>query len=312
MEKISKEKVVIRISQIRKHTHLSRRSFCEKHGFSVSTFRDWENGKSFPSEKNILLIMDAFRKEGYVCSKKWILTGKGIDPIKEKERHPKAFNAEELSHDVKKAIENNKKFSLNKQLYEAVKANRKHEINDLISLGADLHLASNTDLHPFDNSENSLAHIAIEIGSLDMLKFLLEKGISLNVINRRKEGLLHTATLKRHEDIIKYLLKNGVYVDSIEGEGDTALGWAAYLGQVEAAHLLISEGANINHKNKLGNTPLHWAAYKGYISIVRLLVQKGAKISEKNNDNETSLDIAIKLGNIEVTKLLRIELGLNP
>jgi DNA-binding transcriptional regulator YiaG len=65
-----KSEIISRIIKVRKHTLLSRRSFCKKYGFKHSTFRDWENNKSFPKEKNIDLIIASFKSEGYFCTKK--------------------------------------------------------------------------------------------------------------------------------------------------------------------------------------------------------------------------------------------------
>lgn len=102
----------------------------------------------------------------------------------------------------------------------------------LISLGANLNLASNNDF---------------------------------------KVTPLHSAAAKKQYDIAQLLIKNGADVNAQQISGVTALHSAAHNGDVPLVNLLLKNGANSMAKMKEGQTPLVMAEEKGFTEIVEIL-----------------------------------------
>lgn len=58
----------------------TRREFEEKHNISANTLQGWEQGKNPLSEKGARRVIEAFKKEGLICSIEWLVDGHGMPP----------------------------------------------------------------------------------------------------------------------------------------------------------------------------------------------------------------------------------------
>jgi transcriptional regulator with XRE-family HTH domain len=58
----------------------TRREFEKKHQISANTLQGWEQGKNPLSKKGAARIVESLKKEGLICSEKWLLTGEGMPP----------------------------------------------------------------------------------------------------------------------------------------------------------------------------------------------------------------------------------------
>lgn len=130
----------------------------------------------------------------------------------------------------------------------------------LINKGANIYATNSFGMTPLHN--------AVRSGRIEVIRLLLEKGVSPNIGENPIEAPLHT--IARHAIVIKPLrVKNSI----------------------EVAQFLLSKGANINALNKYGNTPLHEAAYYGHYQYIKFLIESGADITIKNKKGETVLSI---------------------
>ncbi|KAK1939896.1 Ankyrin-3 [Phytophthora citrophthora] len=93
---------------------------------------------------------------------------------------------------------------------------------------------------------------------------------------------LHEAAATDNVKRIKWLLARGINIDTlgerVEGvHRRTPLHWAAVVGKVKAAKLLLGKGANPNARDRDGRTPLHWAARNNHDEVVSLLLAFNAQ-----------------------------------
>jgi hypothetical protein len=58
----------------------NRLIFCERHAISPHTLSAWEKGKKPVTEKGANKLIEAFAKEGILCSVEWLLHGVGLSP----------------------------------------------------------------------------------------------------------------------------------------------------------------------------------------------------------------------------------------
>ena len=164
-----------------------------------------------------------------------------------------------------------------------------------------------------------------EIGSLDLVKDLLNRGANVNVqlkkqqpyrskVDRGADTILTTGTTPllraaKAGDIeaMKVLMAKGADPNVTTKFGLTPLMAAAGLGTKEedttgrkkteeqaigSIQLCLDAGADVNATDHQGETALHGAAQKGYDKVVQFLADHGAKLDVKDKKGRTPLDAA--------------------
>lgn len=173
---------------------------------------------------------------------------------------------------------------------------------------------------------------AVEVGSLSMVKLLLDKDacdfefihdlgppielaaknsyadilrvlLSTNPGRRTNHGrrisgdeLLYTAISNGYEDASRVLLENGDFpLDP--GRAFRALQLAlSKAGEDPDRGMLgvLSQCGILELKTSSGNTALHWAGAEGDVTITRALLEYGLRIDETNDDGETTLHLVCR------------------
>ena len=64
-----------------------------------------------------------------------------------------------------------------------------------------------------DDYGNNLLHLASSYLNLDIVKYLISNGVSVNKLNKKRETPLFNAIREKNYQIIKYLLQNGALTD---------------------------------------------------------------------------------------------------
>ncbi|KAK2959088.1 putative Protein S-acyltransferase [Blattamonas nauphoetae] len=133
----------------------------------------------------------------------------------------------------------------------------------------------------------SLLHIAIEMGSYEIVAEILERyGVSEK---RDKDGFtgLHEGVFRGNRKIAVELLTRGLFVDDTDSDLHTPLHWAVHRNDFEIAFVLVYWGANVNARDKTGQSPLHFACLNGNGKLIDLLVKGGADVKMKDNLGQT-------------------------
>ncbi|MCY8232250.1 suppressor of fused domain protein [Priestia endophytica] len=123
------------------------------------------------------------------------------------------------------------------------------------------------------------------------------------------ETLIHVAAQYNHIDILEYLVEKGLPLDcTLNHEGliwETPLHYAAMSRAYEVVNWLLDQGADINagHKSKYSqSTPLIKAAAWGDLEMVKLFVDRGANIHasyEIGEGKDTMVVNAVKKAQME-------------
>ncbi|KAJ5067186.1 ankyrin repeat ph and sec7 domain containing protein secg-related [Anaeramoeba ignava] len=154
--------------------------------------------------------------------------------------------------------------------------------------------------------------------SLEVIKYLIEKGININEKNKNKETPLHFVCQNINGnslEVIKYLIEKGININEKNQDKETPLHFVCQNineNSLEVIKYLIEKGININEKNKDENTPLHITCQNDSKEIVELLLGKeGINVNEKNKDENTYLHIACQNTSLEIVQLLLGKEGIN-
>lgn len=150
-----------------------------------------------------------------------------------------------------------------------------------------------------DQDGNTALHVACQHGQTECVKEMT-RDISpsklapvLETQNWRGLVCLHLAALNRQHLIMDLLMKKGADLNIQEGtSGKTALHLAVELHDITSVKLLLSRGANMDAAMFNGCTALHLAVGRQDTDIANLLCQSGADTMLRNMEDETALDLA--------------------
>jgi hypothetical protein len=78
-------------------------------------------------------------------------------------------------------------------------------------------------------------------------------------------------------EMVDFLLDKGADLEGVDDLSDTALVRASEVGRIKVAILLLEKGANVNHDWPSEETPLAMAELHGHQELATLLVSHGAK-----------------------------------
>ncbi|WP_425495272.1 ankyrin repeat domain-containing protein [Paenibacillus tengchongensis] len=123
---------------------------------------------------------------------------------------------------------------------------------------------------------------------------------------------LHVAAKKGHLDIVKFLLEKGIDINKKGGTFDgSALNLAAGEGHLEIVQYLLDHGAEIDVSLAQRN-PLFAAIDDGHIEVIKYLVVKGIdtsiKYSGENIENMDAYQYARQVGQTEIAEYLKRQL----
>lgn len=181
------------------------------------------------------------------------------------------------------------------------------------------HYAGDINMAFCDNYCNTLLHSAIESGSLECVKVLLNRGAKTDVKNMDLNTPLHFAAKLKSSDCLKCLLKSGAKVCERNTSQNTPLHCAAEASCAEPVKLLMEHisgssshdlelEVNLTNSNK--KTPLHLAAQAGSVECIKLLVENKSTLSVEDEIGNTPLHYAAMSGSVDSVKYL-IESGGN-
>ena len=135
-----------------------------------------------------------------------------------------------------------------------------------------------------DQNRESFGHVlrfAANIGNLDAIRLLLNKGVDINSLDESDGSALQIAILNEMVEVIWLLLDKGADVNIKGGKYGCVLQAAAIKGSIKVIQLLLDKGADVNIKGGFYGCALQAAASTGSIKVVQLLLDKGADVNVK-------------------------------
>lgn len=125
-------------------------------------------------------------------------------------------------------------------------------------------------------------------GDLERVAYLVEKcGLDVNSLDENSYSTLHAATSYSHSDLLRYLIEKGGNVSIVDDDNETPLFVAE---DAEIARLLVDHGADPSHRNAEGLTPLEKLIQDDeYEDVQEYLKTVGpAPASAPNDNNDTA------------------------
>ncbi|AWP12392.1 putative E3 ubiquitin-protein ligase XIAP [Scophthalmus maximus] len=155
-----------------------------------------------------------------------------------------------------------------------------------------------------DQDRRTALHWACSAGHTDIVEFLLDLGVEVNLEDDALWTPLHIAASAGREDIVRSLISKGAQLNSVNQNGCTPLHYAASKDRYEIALLLLENGADPNATDKYESTPLHRASTKGNYRLIQLLLKQSASTNIQDSQGNTPLHLACDEERVEAAKLL--------
>ena len=153
----------------------------------------------------------------------------------------------------------------------------------------------------------------IKQGDFNGFKKLIEDNPdSLNIMTPFGTWL-HVATRQGQLEMVKYLVQKGVDINKRGGVFDgSAINLAAAYGKIEIVKYLISKGAILDVSLARRN-PLFNAIQGGHIDIVKYLIEKGIDIKATYEigslENVGAYEFAVEFGQLEIADYIKEKLN---
>lgn len=155
-----------------------------------------------------------------------------------------------------------------------------------------------------DEEERTPLYWASWNGFCGIVEYLINSGANVNQCNRKGKSPLYCASKRGRLNIVKLLLNNGADINKSTLNNKSSLYRAVKRGHFEICEALIKKGANVNKTDCEGSAPLYWAAKREHIYILNLLLEKKASPNNGNDKGKTALHCAAKAGRVDIAKCL--------
>lgn len=176
--------------------------------------------------------------------------------------------------------------------------------------GLDLLLASGANPNmPNEDGFPLLYEMALR-GHVALVKRLVEIGAELEAeTSDSSRTALHAAASAGHSEVVKFLIEKKVNVNHVDKQGQTPLHLACLNGSVAVTQALVDAKCILDAADSLGNTPLHVACSKGHdkcVNVLKQAMKKEGLAGERleNLDKRTPLHLAAEAGSYACVTLL--------
>ena len=156
-----------------------------------------------------------------------------------------------------------------------------------------------------DKDGNSALIWAMRMEHTDVVKYLVNIGVNLNIKNAKGHRALY---YHFDPEIRSFLEHKGAKNDG----GETPLMVALRERNLDVLNIDAIDHAYINAKNDFGKTTLHYAVSNGNVDLIEQFVKRGANINAVNTDGFTPLMRAILEEKFDIVeKLIKLRADLN-
>ncbi|KAG8670965.1 hypothetical protein FPOAC2_04221 [Fusarium poae] len=142
-------------------------------------------------------------------------------------------------------------------------------------------------------------------GQVNMVKFLVERGVNKFYKDEQGQTALHKACISGEAELARFFIEDmKMDPDSSDDSQRTPLYFAAERGYTEIVDCLIKNKANVNALDRRWETPLFKPAGNGHVEIVDRLLTAGTDATILDAWQRTPLRFAALKGRVTIVKML--------
>ncbi len=173
------------------------------------------------------------------------------------------------------------------------------DVNIQTKIEDDLNQEPETAVVATSEGETALMR-AVQSNQTQAFRFLIKHNANYKLKNKNNESIFHVATNIGNVEVVNYCLEKGLDLNEPNVYGKTPFMNAIELNNVENIDLLINNAKpNFNLKDKEMNSILHFAAQNGNLALLEQGIKAGLNINDENTVGQTPLIKAIQFGQSE-------------
>jgi len=148
-----------------------------------------------------------------------------------------------------------------------------------------------------DDQGRTLLHLAAVAGHLEMVRWLIGRGVEVDARTAQMSTPLMHASLAGKTDIVRLLLARGADIGARDSYQRTVFILVAReRGDTNMARILLDAGADINAADRWNDTALSLAAWRGFRGLVSLLLERSAKLPDEPDQRQQVFILAVGNG----------------
>lgn len=154
-----------------------------------------------------------------------------------------------------------------------------------------------------DRAGKTALHHAVSIGTLEVIKYLHEKGADLNTSDHDGNTLLLEALKKKRSfAVLEFLTSLPCDIQATNRELKTAMHYACMEKENDALMHLLESKLPRDSQDCKGLTPFMISSAQGSESLVTVLKSVGADVNRRNHNGENAVHLAVKSGNLKIVQ----------
>ncbi|KAJ3616119.1 hypothetical protein Zmor_012053 [Zophobas morio] len=126
----------------------------------------------------------------------------------------------------------------------------------------------------------------------------MAKNVKIDVLSQDLVSPVFLAAQNGHFEVVKFLVERGASVDTADDQGDAPVIAAASGEHFGIVKYLVQKNADVNSVNKRGLTTLAHVVARNNTSMAKFLMEKGALV------NDIVIEVSILNTNVEIVKLI--------
>ncbi|XP_077978791.1 uncharacterized protein LOC144434212 [Glandiceps talaboti] len=202
-----------------------------------------------------------------------------------------------FSEKLQVAIQIEESFS---ELHKVARQGGVEKLRELVQNMGNVDVLAHCDLTPL--------HVACGVGSLGIVKLLIQKGADVRRETSDAVTVLQKAVMYNHVEVVEYLLSRSEVRELIRHQDqklNTVLHIAVKLNKgSQLVQLLVDEGACINAPNAKGYTPVHVAVKSHRVENLKVLLQNNPDIQTRDGKHWQAIHYAAESGHVDIIKVL--------
>jgi len=153
-----------------------------------------------------------------------------------------------------------------------------------------------------DRTGETAFHSVVAGGSLSIVDYLHQSGLSYFDPDKEGNNALHLAAQHKRTEVAEAILEkqgDDSRIFAQNKDGDTPVIVSAKVQDASTAMIMIEKNSPISITNGEGRTVLHYAVENGMAKLADALFARGAQIEVRDRHGQTPLDLARKFPEIE-------------
>lgn len=130
-------------------------------------------------------------------------------------------------------------------------------------------------------------HYRVDLLEVFFNGYLTLESLTVGIMGVKFSSFVARVLSHGYVDILKFLIEKGLDINRVDALERTYLSNAIINDKVDIMDLLLAKGADVNRTDSFGNTPVFLAMWSADVRILDRLIMHGANLLHRDNEGKT-------------------------